>query len=171
MNTPQVYMCSPSWTLLPPPSPFHPSGSSQCTSPKHPVSCIKIVCSCCDSEETNLLISLLLGHSLWRKDWEIYILYILSLLSHVQLFGTPWTAALQAPLSFTTSQSLLKFMSIESLMLSNLLSLCHPFSFCLQSFPASGSFPMSQLFTSGSQSIKLQLQQQSFQWIFRVDLL
>ena len=37
MNQPQVYMCSPSWTLLPPPSPFHPSGSSQCTRPKHPV--------------------------------------------------------------------------------------------------------------------------------------
>ena len=41
MNPPQVYMCSPSWTLLPPPSPFHPSGSSQCTSPKQPVSCIE----------------------------------------------------------------------------------------------------------------------------------
>ena len=41
MNPPQVYMCSPSWTLLPPPSPYHPSGSSQCTSPKNPVSCIE----------------------------------------------------------------------------------------------------------------------------------
>ena len=41
MNLPQVYMCSPSWTLLPPPSAYHPSGSSQCTSPNHPVSCIK----------------------------------------------------------------------------------------------------------------------------------
>ena len=41
MNPPQVYMCSPSWTLLPPPSPYHPSGLSQCTSPKHPVSCIE----------------------------------------------------------------------------------------------------------------------------------
>ena len=41
MNPLQVYMCSPSWTLLPLPSPFHPSGSSQCTSPKHPVSCIE----------------------------------------------------------------------------------------------------------------------------------
>ena len=41
MNPPQVYMCSPSRTLLPPPSPFHPSGSSQCTSPKHPASCIE----------------------------------------------------------------------------------------------------------------------------------
>ena len=41
MNPPQVYLCSPSWTHLPPPSPYHPSGSSQCTSPKHPVSCIE----------------------------------------------------------------------------------------------------------------------------------
>ena len=41
MNLPQVYVCSPSWTLFPPPSPYHPSGSSQCTSPKHPVSCIE----------------------------------------------------------------------------------------------------------------------------------
>ena len=41
MNPPQVYTCSPSWIPLPPPSPYHPSGSSQCTSPKHPVSCIE----------------------------------------------------------------------------------------------------------------------------------
>ena len=41
MNPPQVYTCSPSWTPLPPPSPYYPSGSSQCTSPKHPVSYIK----------------------------------------------------------------------------------------------------------------------------------
>ena len=41
MNPPQVYPRSPSWTLLPPPSPYHPSGSSQCTSPKHPVLCIE----------------------------------------------------------------------------------------------------------------------------------
>ena len=41
MNPPQAYMCSPSRTLLPPPSPYHPSGSSQCTSPKHPASCIE----------------------------------------------------------------------------------------------------------------------------------
>ena len=41
MNPPRVYTCSLSWTPLSPPSPYHPSGSSQCTSPKHPVSCIK----------------------------------------------------------------------------------------------------------------------------------
>ena len=42
MNPPRVYTCSPSWTPLPPPSPSLPSGSSQCTSPEHPVSCIKL---------------------------------------------------------------------------------------------------------------------------------
>ena len=41
MNPPWVYTCSPSWTPLPCPSPYHPTGSSQCTSPEHPVSCIK----------------------------------------------------------------------------------------------------------------------------------
>ena len=47
-------------------------------------------------------------------------------LSHVQLFATPWTAACQASLSITNSQSLLKFMSIESVMPSNHLILCRP---------------------------------------------
>ena len=41
MNPPQVYTCSPSLTHFPPPSPYQPSGSSQCTSPKHSVSCIE----------------------------------------------------------------------------------------------------------------------------------
>ena len=41
MNPPWVYTCSQSWNPLPPPSPYHPSGSSQCTSPKLPVSCIE----------------------------------------------------------------------------------------------------------------------------------
>ena len=60
-------------------------------------------------------------------------------LSCVQLFATPWTAARQESLSFTISQS------------------CHPTSLipfsCLQSFPASGSFPMNQFFTPAGQSI------------------
>ena len=43
MKPPRVYTCSPSWTRLSPPFPYHPSGSSQCTSPKHPVSCIEPV--------------------------------------------------------------------------------------------------------------------------------
>ena len=59
-----------------------------------------------------------------------------------------WTAAHQASLSITNSQSLLKLMSIELVTTSNHLILACPFSSCLQSFPASGSFPISQLFTS-----------------------
>ena len=74
-------------------------------------------------------------------------------LSCVWLFVTQWTAARQACLSITNSWSLLKLMSIESMMPSNHLILCFPFSSCLQSFPASGSFPMSQLFAWGGQSI------------------
>ena len=74
-------------------------------------------------------------------------------LSWVWLFATPGTAACQASLSITNSWSLLKLMSIESVMPSNRLILLHPLSSCLQSFPASGSFPMSQLIASGGQSI------------------
>ena len=64
------------------------------------------------------------------------------------------------------SPSLLKLMFIELVMPSNHLILCCPFS-CPQSFPTSGSFPMSQLFASGSQRLEFQLQHQSCQWIFR----
>ena len=72
---------------------------------------------------------------------------------------TPWSAECHASLSFTISQNLLRLMSIESVMLSNHLILCHslfsifPLPSCVQSFPASVSFPMSWLFTSGGQSI------------------
>ena len=57
----------------------------------------------------------------------------------------------QASLSFTISWTVLKFMSIESVMLSSHLILCTHFSSYLQSFPTSGSFPVSQFFTSGHQ--------------------
>ena len=70
------------------------------------------------------------------------------------LFATLWTAALQASLSFTVSWSLLKLVSIESVMLFNHLILCCPLFLCLQSFPASGSFPVSRLFESDDQAIR-----------------
>ena len=66
---------------------------------------------------------------------------------------TPWTAAHQVSLSITKSRSLPKLMSIESAMHPTISSSVVPFSSCPQSLPASGSFPMSQLFTSGGQSI------------------
>ena len=93
-------------------------------------------------------------------------------LSRVQLFETPWTVACQASLTVIISQSLLKLMSIESLMPSNHLS--HPL---LSPSPA---FYLSQhqgFFNGVSSShqvarvLELQLQHQSFQWIFRVDIL
>ena len=68
-------------------------------------------------------------------------------LSCVWLFVTPWSAAHQASLSFTISGRLHKLLSIESVMPSN-----HSVFSFLQSFPASGSFPMSWLYSSGGQS-------------------
>ena len=77
---------------------------------------------------------------------------VVQLLSYGQLFTNPWTSALQASLSFTVSQSLLKLM-LSQWCHPNISSLVAPFFSCPWSFQASGSFPMSQLFASGSQSI------------------
>ena len=72
------------------------------------------------------------------------------LLNHIQLFVTPWIAAHQASLSITNSWSLLNWCPLGGW--------CHltisSFFSCLQSFPALGSFPVSQLFASGGQSIE-----------------
>ena len=69
-------------------------------------------------------------------------------LSCVQLFATPWTAARQASLAITISWSLLKLMSIESVMPSNHLILCHPLLLLPSIFLSIRVFPMSQLFIS-----------------------
>ena len=61
-------------------------------------------------------------------------------LSHARLFVTPWTAACQASLSFTISQSLLKLMSIESVMPSNHLILCRPLFLLLSIVPSNSAF-------------------------------
>ena len=73
--------------------------------------------------------------------------------SRVHLFVTPCTAARQASLSVTNSQSLLKLMSVESVMPSNHLILCHPLLLLPSVFPTSGSFQMSQFFALGGQHI------------------
>ena len=75
------------------------------------------------------------------------------LLSRVRLFATPWTAARKASLSITNSQSLLKLMSIELVMPSCNLILCCSLLLLPSVFPASGSFPLNQFFTSGGQRI------------------
>ena len=76
-------------------------------------------------------------------------------LSCVRLFAATWTAARLAPLSFAVSQSLLKFIFINSVILSKTISSAAPF--CLQSFWASGSFPLSRLFASCGQSVRTSL--------------
>ena len=88
------------------------------------------------------------------------------LFSGVWLFETPWTAAHQPSLCFTISQSLLKFMSIEWMMLSNHLILCRPLLLCLQSFLAwvGSSHQVAKV-------LERQVQHQSSHWLFRVDFL
>ena len=72
-----------------------------------------------------ILVHMLLGLHMFA--WLLYLYIVLAQsLIHVQLFAIPWTAAQQTPLSSTNSQRLLKFMSTETVMLSNHLILCHP---------------------------------------------
>ena len=68
------------------------------------------------------------------------VIVVIQLLSHVLLFVTPWTAAHQASLSFTISQSLLKLISIELVMPSNHLVLCCPLHFLPSTFPSIRAF-------------------------------
>ena len=75
------------------------------------------------------------------------------LLSHVWLFATPWTAAHQPSLSITNSRAYLNSCPLSRWCYPTISSSVVLFSSCPQLFPASGSFPMSQLFTSGGQSI------------------
>ena len=105
----------------------------------------------CYPGEITILINCTFHHMPDRRTHMLSA--VLQSLSYVQLFVTPWTAAQPASLSFTISQSLLKLMSVKSVMPSNHLVLCPPasasvlpFSFWLLSFPASGSFPMCRLF-------------------------
>ena len=70
--------------------------------------------------------------------WEVVVVVVVVVqsLSRVRLFHTPWTAAHQAPTSFTLPRSLLKFLSIESVMLSKHLILCCPLLFLSSLFPS-----------------------------------
>ena len=100
-----------------------------------------------------------------------FLLISVQSLSRVHLFVTPWTAAHQASLCITNSRSLLSIGAKDS----PLSPWCHPtisssvipFSSCLQSFPASGSFQMTQFFSSGGHSTGVS----ASPWIFRTDLL
>ena len=83
----------------------------------------------------------------------IVFVVVVQSLNLVQLFVTPWNAAYQGSLSVTISQSLLKLTSIELVMLSNHLILCCPFLLLPAILPSLRVFLVSQLITSGGQSI------------------
>ena len=87
-----------------------------------------------------------------HKQSVLMYTVVVQLVSHDQLFATSWTAAHQASLSFN-SWTLLKLMSVESVMPSNHLILCCPLLLLLQSFPVSASFPVNQFFVSGDHSV------------------
>ena len=100
---------------------------------------------------------------------HIYQFISVQLLSHVQLFVTPWTAAHQASLSITNSQSLLKLMSIESVMPSNHLILCRSLLLSSIFSQHQGLFQWVNSSHQVAKVLEFQLQHQSFQWIFRTD--
>ena len=151
----------------PPPSSAHPGSPWQCQQQ----SCLAMVICCVPSWALPPSSSTLLLHnSMYRysyvgnesSGWSdrqggcvcvcvCTQYFVVQSLSCVSLFATPKTAACQASLSFTISWSLLRLMSLESLMPSNHLVLCCPL--LLLPFPESGSFLMSQLLASGGQSI------------------
>ena len=107
----------------------------------------------------------------------IYILFfrlfsfivVVQSLNHVWLSVTPWIAAHQASQSFTISLSLLKLASIESVMPSNHLILCHPL--LLNFSQHQGLFQWIGFLYQVARVLELQVQHQSFQWVFRVDFL
>ena len=83
------------------------------------------------------------GGEVTEDEWLQVLLGLVALrfssvqsLSHVRLFATPWTATRQASLSITNSQSLLRLISLESVMLSNHLILCHPLLLLPSIFPS-----------------------------------
>ena len=88
----------------------------------------------------------------WRLPFQRGLLLLLFSHLAVSDSATPQTAAHQAPLSFTISQSLLKLTSIESVMPSNHLILCRPLLFLPSVFPRIRVFLMCQLFASGGQT-------------------
>ena len=129
---------------------------------------LKCFSFCC----SNCVVSIILSSRSLRYYSVLPQFSSVQSLSHVRRFATPWTAAHQAALSITDCQSLPKPIPLSRWCHPAISSSVVPFSSCPQSFPASGSFQMSQLFTSGGQSIGFQLQQQFFQWTsFRMDWL
>ena len=86
MNPPWVYMSSQSWTALPPPTPYHLSGSSPCTNPKHPISCIEhrlVIHFLHDSIHVSMSFSQIIPPSTSQSQ-SLFYTSVSLLLSHIQ---------------------------------------------------------------------------------------
>ena len=102
---------------------------------------------------------------------QLDTIVVVQWLRHVRLSVTLWTAACQASLSFTISQNLLKLISIELVMPSSHLILCHPLLLLPSIFPSIRVFSNESALHQVAKVLELQLQHQSFQRIFRTDFL
>ena len=125
-----------------------------------------------ESDTTKQLTHMLL-QKLLLSNYYIFLIdtYSVQSLSHIRLFPTPWTAARQAPCPSPTPGAYSNPWPLSRWCHPTISSSVIPFSSCPQSFTASGSFQMSQFFTSGGQSIGVSAKHQFFQWIFRTDFL
>ena len=114
---------------------------------------ILVLSACCLAHGRPLILLNTVRNTKINNSYDIVLSSVSSVhsLNHVRLFATPWTAACQASLTITNSRSLLKLMSIELVMPSNHLILCHPLLLLPSIFPSIRSFPMSQFFSSGAQ--------------------
>ena len=99
---------------------------------------------------------------LFKSHMELDALAAVQLLSRVRLFATPWTAAHPVSLSFTISQSFLKLMSIELVMLSSHLILWAPSPFAFSLSQPQGLFQRVSSSHLVAKRLELQLQHQSF---------
>ena len=103
----------------------------------------------------------------WKNLFGEHIFSSVQLLSRIQLFVPHALQQARLPCPLPTPRTCSNSSPSNQWCHPTISSSVIPFSSCLQSFPASGSFPMSQFFTSHGQSFGIQLQHQSFQWIFR----
>ena len=123
-------------------------------------------------EVTDELLLTNVGSTFQYPSWPLFSMTLCySVAKSTQLFVTLWTAACQASLSFIISWSVLTLMSIESVMLSNHLILCHPLLLLPSIFPSISLFQWVSPSHQVAKVLELQLQHQSFQWICRVDFL
>ena len=115
------------------------------------------------SPKTYALMPVKITYSLDYNILDYLQLPVVQSLSCVRLFEIPWTSSPQAFLAITITWSLLKFMSIELVIPSNHLILCHSLLLLPSTFPSIESCPMNWLSPLGGKALEIQLQHQSCQ--------